>query len=133
MEVIDMELVDTNISIIKEAFCLSLSGSLNLTYQIGRTPDDIVIRLLKSSGTGKFNPQCISLTTLDEMIRQAESPFTLSILSPLFKHQSTNNIWFIGALLKDLGLVTPKDKGYVRTKMDIKALGKKPRTRKDAA
>ncbi len=62
-EVIDREIIDTDIHILKEATCPSLSGKSILTYHIGRTPEsEILFRIDANSGTGKFNRQWIPLS-----------------------------------------------------------------------
>ena len=132
LEVIGKEIIDTDIRIQKEQTCPSLSGKSKLTYSIGCTPEsDILIRINKNSGEGKFNGQWIGLDTILNLIDQAEKPFTWSVLVHTFKGQSVNTAGFIMAALKHEGLVQNLEGGgYERTRKDIKTLVKKPRSRK---
>lgn len=128
--VIDKEIIDTDISIIKQAICPSLSGRSKLTYSIGKTREsNPLIRIEKNSGTGNFNRHWINLDSIQALIKTTDKPFSWSALSPLFKHQSVNTAGFIMAALVKEGLVIAVDGGYERTDKDIKAI----RSRRKAA
>lgn len=137
LEVIGKELIDTTINIIKENNCPSLSGKSILTYNIVVTPEsNILIRLDKSSGNGKFSREWVSLNSILSQIQGRDKPFTWSVLSPLFKAQSVNTSGFLLAALKSEGLVRAIDQGYEAVdpavfKKRIKGLsGKKSKPRK---
>jgi len=122
LEVIDKEIKDTNIRILKTATCHSLSGRSKLNYSIGCTEQKkVLIRVLKSSGGGKLNSTWHSLDNIIDLIGEAKKPFNWSALNPIFKGQSVNTAGFIIAVLKKEGLVVPnKEGGYNAT--DIKIL-----------
>ena len=126
-KVIDTEITNTNITTIRQNSCPSLSGRSQLQFSIAKTSDaELLIRIDKNSGTGKFNQQWIKLSTIEELITKAESPFSWAILSPVFKHQSSNNCRFIGAILISEGIVTATDGGYQRTDRRISTLSRNP-------
>jgi len=132
IEVIGKEFVDTNINILKEAAtCPSLSGRSTLEYQIGCTPDsEVLFRINKNSGTGKFNSEWISTNAILQLIEEAGGPFYSSLLTRLYEKKSVNSAGFLLSILKQEGLVQAlEDGGYERTKKDIKTLIKKPSRR----
>ena len=121
LEVIDKEIKDTNIRILKTATCHSLSGRSKLNYSIGCTDQkEVLIRVLKSSGGGKLNSSWFRLDTIVDLIEKAKKPFNWSALNPIFKGQSVNTAGFIMAVLKKEGLVTQnKEGGYNTTDTKI--------------
>jgi hypothetical protein len=124
LEVIDKEIKDTNIRILKTATCPSLSGRSKLSYSLGCTEQkELLIRITKNSGGGKFNNSWHSLDKIIDLIDTAKKPFNWSALNPIFKGQSVNTAGFIIAVLKKEGLIRPLKKGgYERTTKDIKSL-----------
>ena len=127
LNVIDTEITNTNIAIIRQNSCSSLSGRSQLQFSIAKTSDaELLIRIDKNTGTGKFNNNWIKFSTIEELITQAESHFSWAILSPLFKYQSANNCRFAGAILVSAGIVASTDSGYQRTDKKISTLSGKP-------
>ena len=115
LEVIGNEITDTEIRILKENSCPSLSERSTLTYHIGCTAEaDFLLRVDANSGTGKFNRQWIQLNTILELIAACDKPFSWAVLSPVFKNQSVNTAGFMMAVLKQEGLVQPLGRRYER-------------------
>ncbi len=127
LKVIDTEVTNTNIAIIRQNSCPSLSGRSQLKFSIAKTSEaELLMRIDENSGTGKFNQQWVSLSTIEKIITRAESPFSWAILSPLFKNLSVNNSGFIGAILVNAGIAAATDSGYQRTDKKISTLSRKP-------
>lgn len=134
LKVIDNEIIDTKINIIKQAECPSLSGRSTLTYSIGKSKEaDTLIRIDKNSGTGKFNQQWVSLTSIGEIISKANSPFSWSALSPAFPNQSINTAGFVMAALVQEEFIEKVENGYQRTSKEFTAIAKKPRSSRKTA
>lgn len=134
LEVIDQEIKDTNIHILKKATCPSLSGRSKLNYSIGAAEKEILIRIDKNSGAGKFNNAWHSLDTILDLICNTNELFNWSILAPIFKGQSVNTAGFIMAVLKKEGLIRHKDRSYEKTDTEqfmaaIKEKMEKPTTK----
>lgn len=134
LEVIDNEIRDANIRILKKATCPSLSGRSKLNYSIGAAEKEILIRIDKNSGGGKFNNAWHSLDTILDLIGNTNEPFNWSVLSPIFKGQSVNTAGFIMAVLKKEGLIKHKDRSYEKTDTEqfmtaIKEKMEKPTTK----
>jgi len=71
----------TEIRILKEATCLSLSERSTLTYQIGcNETNDILFRIHGNSGTGKFNREWVPSGDMLELIYETEKPFSWKVL-----------------------------------------------------
>ncbi len=113
MNVLENEILDKEIRIIKTKSCPSLSGKSTLKYKIGCTSEgEILVRLCKNSSPGKYSGQFISLNTILDLLKKAESPFKWSALTPIFKGQSINTTGFMMAVLKNEGLVSAIEEGY---------------------
>jgi hypothetical protein len=104
----------------------SLSELSELEYHLGYLAGDkgcIYIRLWKNSGNGKIHPGWLALADLENALASVpvESPFKASVLAPLFRGRSTNNLHFSIAALLDCGLLKradPPGEGYVRNVPD---------------
>ena len=135
LEIIDKEIKDTNIRALKKATCPSLSGRSKLTYCIGQTAEaNILLRIDKNSGGGKFNNDWHSLNIVLDLISKAGETFAGSTLTPIFKGQSVNTAGFIMAMLKKEGLIKPKNQNYEKADpekfmAELKALMDKPTTK----
>lgn len=130
IQAIDDKIKDTSITLIKTGTAPSISGRSELTYDIAQSPDDLLLRIVKNSGTGKFNCGWVSLGQIQQCLETTDKPFSGSILKPLFVRQSVNTAGFIFALLKHLKLIEAEGKGYVRsTDRDniLDTLKKKPK------
>lgn len=132
MEVIQDQIVDMQINIIKQGTCSSLSGRSKLKYSIGNTPDnELLTRIDSNSGTGKFNSEWISVRAILELIKKSDKPFHSSALKVLYEKKSLNSAGFLCAALLHLGLTAvAENSGYEPTGKDIKTLTKKPRSRR---
>ena len=103
----------TEIRILKETTCPSLSERSTLTYQIGcNDNNDILFRIHKNSGTGKFNREWVAAGDMLEMIYEAKKPFSWKVLYPLVEGKSVNTACFLMAALKSEGLLQPLDRLY---------------------
>jgi len=112
-----LELTNTKdlieVRILKEATCPSLSERSTLTYQIGcNDNNDILFRIHKNSGTGKFNREWVAAGDMLEMIYEAKQPFSWKALYPLVEGKSVNTACFLMAALKSEGLILPLDRLY---------------------
>ena len=113
LELINNDLIDTTIRILKEATCPSLSERTTLTYQIGcNEHNDILFRIHKNSGTGKFNREWVPSGDMLELIYEAKKPFSWKVLYPLVKGKSVNTACFLLAALMHEGLLQPLDRLY---------------------
>ena len=127
-----IEAIASDIHIIKKHTCPSLSHQSTLTYEIGRTSNsDLLIRIIKNSGTGKFNSDWISVSTILDLIEKTESPFNSSILTCLYERKSLNSAGFLLSALQKEELVQPTEQGgYRRTDKSIKDFQRKSRSRR---
>ncbi len=83
IELISSELTDTNIRILKEASCMSLSGSTTLKYQIGcNDQNEILFKIKESSGTDVFNKGWHFTADMFDFIYVADKPFSWKVLYP---------------------------------------------------
>src|SRR6056297_1805144 len=113
IQAIDNQIADTDITILKTGTAPSLSERSNLTYEIAQSPDDLLLRIAKNSGSGKFNAGWVSLGQIQQSLETYEKPFSGSALKPLFQHQSVNNAGFIFAIIKHLKLIQTEGQEYV--------------------
>ncbi len=122
LHVIGKEIIDTNINIIKEATCPSLSGRSTLTYTLAKTAKgEIIMRIDKNSGSGKFNNHWVYGKDIDTAVGSQNTPLNWSALYPLFIGQSINTAgFFMAALLKE-GIIKADNKGYVTTAKKLQA------------
>lgn len=112
-----LELTNDNklieVRILKEATCPSLSERSTLTYQVGcNDNNDILFRIHKNSGAGKFNQEWVASGDMLELIYEAKKPFSWKVLYPLVKGKSVNTACFLMAVLKNEGLLQPLDRLY---------------------
>ena len=114
------------IRIAKIGACQSLSGLSELTFHIGYEADNpqrIYLRLVSNSGNGKIHPGWLALADLEQALSAvpADAAFKASILAPLFRGRSTNNLHFSIAVLLHCGLLRKAEdtaEGYVRSVPD---------------
>ena len=103
----------TEIRILKEENCPSLSERSTLTYHIGcNERNDILFRIHSNSGTGKFNREWFSSGDVLELIYESKKPFSWKVLYPLIEGKSVNTACFLMAALKNEGLLQPLDRLY---------------------
>jgi hypothetical protein len=116
-----------DIRIAKIGTCPSISGLSDLTFHIGYevgNPQCIHLRLVKNSSTGKIHPGWLALADLEQALASvpADGAFKASVLAPLFRGRSTNNLHFSIAVLLHCGLLKkaePPAEGYVRSVPDV--------------
>ena len=104
----------TEIRILKEASCPSLSERTTLTYHIGcNERNEILFRIYKNEdATGKFNSEWFSSGDMLEIIHERKSPFRGKVLSSLVEGKSVNTAYFLLAALMHEGLLQPLDRLY---------------------
>ena len=101
------------VRVLKEMTCPSLSNRSTITYQIGcNETNDILFRIHKNSGPGKFNREWVAAADMLEMIYEAKKPFSWKVLYPLVEGKSVNTACFLMAALKNEGLILPLDRLY---------------------
>ncbi len=122
LHVIGKEIIDTNISIIKEATCPSLSGRSTLTYTLARTAKgEILLRIDKNSGTGKFNNHWVYGKDIHAAVDNPNTPLNWAALYPLFQGQSINTAGFFMAVLLKEGIIKQDKEGYHPTTKRLQA------------
>ena len=103
----------TEIRILKEASCPSLSERTTLTYQIGcNERNDIMFKIISNSSSGNFNHEWFFSGDMLELIYESKKPFSWKVLHPLVKGKSVNTAFFLMAALKNEGLLQPLDRLY---------------------
>ena len=103
----------TEIRILQETSCPSLSERTTLTYHIGcNEHNDILFRIHGNSGTGKFNREWVPSGDMLELIYEAKQPFSWKVLYPLLRGKSVNTPCFLLAALLHEGLLAPLDRLY---------------------
>lgn len=113
IELISNKLIDTDIRVIQETTCPSLSERSTLTYQIGcNEHNDILFRIHNNTGTGKFNREWVPSNDMLDLIDASKKPFSWKVLHPLVKGKSVNTACFLMAALKNEGLLQPLDRLY---------------------
>ena len=91
---------------IKKSSCPGLSGTNEITYEIGIEDDKFLsMRLVKSSGGGFLFKGWVSMADVMDTLRQAPVPFTSYVLHKHFSGRSINSPSFMMAVLKHEGLV----------------------------
>lgn len=111
IELINSEL--TEIRIIQESTCPSLSQRSTLTYHLGcNEHNEILFRIHSNTGTGKFNREWVSSGDMLELIYESKEPFSWKVLQPLVVGKSVNTACFLLATLKNEGLLQPLDRLY---------------------
>ena len=104
---------DTDIRILKEEQCPSLSNVSTLTYQIGCNEEKkLLLRITHNTGNGKWNGGWVSVADMQELIYEAQSPFSWKVLMPLTIGKSVNTPCFLLAALKNERLIQPLDRQY---------------------
>jgi hypothetical protein len=95
-----------------EAECPSLTGRSTLTWQLGRDPRDAenrpLFRIAKNSGKGMHSKQWVQVAEIEALLAKA-TDVTARVLNELYPGRSINCGGFALAILKDLGVVEPKD------------------------
>lgn len=140
IELISNELTDTNIRILQESTCPSLSERTSLVYQIScNEQNDILLRILSNkNGNGKFNQEWVPVGDMLELIYESKKPFSWKVLHPLVTGKSVNTACFLLAALKNEGLLQPLDRLYEqKSSADfqgrMKELIQKPATKDQSA
>lgn len=108
------------IRIAKIGTCPSISGLSELSFHLGyeaNNPQRIHLRLVGNSGNGKVSPKWLALADLEQALASipADGAFKASVLAPLFRGVSTNNLHFSIAVLQNLSVLKkaePPAEGY---------------------
>lgn len=114
------------IRVAKVGTCQSISGLSELTFHLGYEADNpqrIHLRLVSNSGNGKIHPGWLALADIEKALSAipSDGAFKASVLAPLFRGRSTNNLHFSIAVLLHCGLLKkaePAADGYVRNVPD---------------
>jgi hypothetical protein len=93
-----------------EAECPSLTGRSVLTFQAGHDPqcNDPKLRIVRNSGRGMFCREWAPVALIDALLAAAD-PVTARTFHEVHPGKSINTGGFVLAILKDLGVVQPKD------------------------
>jgi hypothetical protein len=93
-----------------EAECESLTGRSVLTFQIGHEPegDEPQLRILRNSGKGMFCRDWAPVARIDAILTKADV-VSVRILNDVHPGKSINTGGFILAILRELGVVQPKE------------------------
>jgi len=104
----------TEINILQETSCPSLSGHSTISYQIGncKGTNNIMFRITNNSGNGIYGKEWFEAGDILELIYDAKVAFTWKILQPLAKGKSVNTVCFLMAVLKHERLIQPLDRRY---------------------
>lgn len=104
----------TEINILQETSCPSLSGHSTISYEIGNCKDTntIMFRITNNSGNGIYSKEWFDSGDILELIYDAKGAFTWKILQPLAKGKSVNTICFLMAALKNERLIQSLDRRY---------------------
>ena len=106
---IETEPSEENLSLIQEVHtgeCPSLSGQSNLTYAIGRHPQDhsLHLRILANTGGGMFCDEWVRGAEIDALV-QSKAILISRSMCELHAGRSINTGGFVLSVLKHLGLV----------------------------
>lgn len=95
-----------------EAECPSVTGRSFLTFQAGRLPDQENpvphLRISRNSGGGMFCKEWAPIQQIDAIIAKAEN-VTARTFDEVHPGRSINTGGFILAIVKNLGVVQPKE------------------------
>lgn len=110
---------DIAVRILKIGYCPSLSGKSTLTYHVGCSGSEIVVRIFANSSSGYFNKEWVPMTAIMEIFAKhpADKTLTSFALSSIYQGKSTNSSGFLLAALVQEGFVrhlVEKDRGYER-------------------
>jgi hypothetical protein len=105
-----------DVRVLKKATCPSLSGRSKLTYEFGYNDKSktLLFRVSANTGEGHYNSSWIPLDAILALLDTAKEPFSQSIFKSLYPGQSTNNVGFLGAVLKKEGLIVCEKRQYLR-------------------
>lgn len=86
--------------------CPSLSGRSNLTFAIGRKPEDsgLHMRIVSNDGGGMFYDGWVEAERIDTIVR-GSTQLTSEAFQALHPGRSVNTAGFVLASLKQLGLI----------------------------
>lgn len=100
---------EETIEVVKVAKAPKLSPRAGgkIGYEIGRTADEVYIRLTENQTGGKFSKEWLPLRALRWRIPQDGSPFHASALTEAFLRRSNNNHSFLTAVLRAEGILEP--------------------------
>jgi hypothetical protein len=93
-----------------EGECPSLTERSVLTYQAGRDPrnNEPVLRIVRNTGGGMWARPWAPILLIDAILAKAD-PVTARTFNDVHPGRSINTGGFILAVVKDLGVVQPKD------------------------
>jgi hypothetical protein len=93
-----------------DAECHSLTGRSVLTYQAGHDPqtNEPLLRIARNSGKGIFCKDPARVAVIDDLLAKA-SEVSARTFNDVHPGKSINTGGFILAILRDLGVVQPKE------------------------
>jgi hypothetical protein len=105
---------DPSIRILKSGTCESLSGNVEVSWQLGAKSNgdsgrpEILLRVTGSTGAGFFSPVWIPLQSIADIFGklQAEQPITSAVLDSLYSG-SINSRAYLLSILRELSIVVP--------------------------
>jgi len=124
---------NTTVRILKRSTVPSISRRSRLLWEVGiDEKQNLQIRVVSNSGGGCFNSEFIDLKAIEAALAKVpeDEPVTSSVLAPIFRGFSENNLHFTWAFLLDAGYLAPAGTGkrsYTKTepkafKDEIRAL-----------
>ena len=120
---------------LKQDTCPGLSGTNEITYEIGQEPDQSIwLRLVKSNRGGFVSKQWVSIDAVVNTLSQSPTPFTSYALHTHFSGKSINSPSFLMAALKHEGLVSQdenKKQAFVCDNIDVALANFQTRLSKD--
>lgn len=111
----------STVRILKRASCSSLSGRSRLLWEVGiDDKQELQLRIVSNSGGGCFNSEFIDLKAIEAALAKVPQgePVSSSVLAPIFRGFSENNLHFTWAFLLDAGYLVRAATGkrsYTRT------------------
>ena len=101
---------EPEVTIIKEATCLTSNGKSTLGYQGGTDQSgERCLKLTSNSGGGFFSSEWIAYSAIEKALKAwpADQPITSMALRSLSRGKSANNAGFLCAVLVAEGLLEP--------------------------
>jgi len=92
-------------------------------YAIGKSNDVDVIQLVSNTNNGLFSDELITIESIQQCLsgRGDLATFTSRIFHPLFRKSSNNNSGFIGAVLRNEGILKTADKKQFKHQLAVKS------------
>jgi hypothetical protein len=102
---------DTTVRVIKRANCKTLSGKSDLTYCLGDSDEELMIRIQSNDGGGFFSVEWVPISKILGVLENCnpDKPITSVVLGKLFKGKSVNTPAFLLAALKAEGVLSSID------------------------